>query len=255
MEAICENCEKVFRRAKSGVVRSKHHFCSQKCHYEWIKKSGIYRKENSAQWNSVQLQCDYCGKLFYRRRSRLKSEHHFCSLRCQAKWRKETGEITGGNNSRWSRVEVTCDNCRKRFFVERWKSGYKYHFCSRKCRIEWTKNAFKAEKNPNWQGGKSFEPYCVKFNEELKEKVREKYGRRCFLCSKTEAKNGRKLSVHHIDYDKDAGCNGKKWLLVPLCISCHSKTNSNRDYWESIIRAKMRKRKLSHSQTILDVFF
>lgn len=251
MEAICEYCGKAFEKAKSKVVRAKHHFCSQKCHYEWIKKSGIYRSKNSPWWNSVELQCEYCGKTFYRKRSRLKSKHHFCSIKCQAKWRKETGEITGKNNSRWNRVEVTCDNCRKKFFAERWKNEYKYHFCSRKCKNEW----MRGENAPNWQGGISFGQYCVKFNEELKEKVREKYGRRCFLCGKTEKENKRKLSVHHVDYDKGRGCNGKRWLLVPLCMVCHTKTNVNRDYWEPIIRAKMRKRKLSHSQTILDVFF
>jgi len=84
------------------------------------------------------------------------------------------------------------------------------------------------ENNPNWRGGKSFEPYCQKFDNELRERIREKFDHKCFLCGKPE--NGRKLSVHHTDYNKGQGC-GHSWGLVPLCISCHMKTNYNRWYW------------------------
>lgn len=84
------------------------------------------------------------------------------------------------------------------------------------------------ENNPRWLGGKSFEPYCQKFNEYLKEEIRDAFGRKCFLCGVSE--NGRKLSVHHINFDKQAGCYGKKWNLIPLCTSCHTKTTNNRHY-------------------------
>lgn len=90
---------------------------------------------------------------------------------------------------------------------------------------------FALDKHPNWQNGKSFEPYCEKFNEKKKEEVREQYGRKCYLCGKDEkdnlTKRGKmwKLSVHHIDNDKGQGCNGKPWKLVPLCLKCH---NSNK---------------------------
>ena len=82
--------------------------------------------------------------------------------------------------------------------------------------------------NPNYNGGKSFEPYCEKFNERKKEEVREQYNRKCYICGKDEKENitktGKqyKLSVHHIDNDKEQGCNGKKWKLAPLCLHCHN---------------------------------
>lgn len=79
------------------------------------------------------------------------------------------------------------------------------------------------ENHPNWQGGISFEPYCPKFNNHIREDIREKYGRVCFLCGKTEQDNGSKLSVHHTDHNKEQGCNGYEWKLVPLCKSCHGK--------------------------------
>ncbi len=84
--------------------------------------------------------------------------------------------------------------------------------------------------NPNWRGGASFSPYCPKFNETKKEEIRDAFGRCCAWCGRPESENvtktGRKmkLSVHHVDEDKDQGCNGKKWSLIPLCMHCHNRT-------------------------------
>jgi len=78
------------------------------------------------------------------------------------------------------------------------------------------------ENSPNWQGGKSFEPYCHRFTETLKESIRNKFGGRCTKCGKSEIRNGKRLSIHHIDHDKMQGCNDSSWYLAPLCISCHS---------------------------------
>lgn len=89
---------------------------------------------------------------------------------------------------------------------------------------------FSGENHPRWNGGSSYEPYCHKFTLSLKEEVRGRYNRLCAMCGKTEKENGQKLSVHHTDEDKMQGCNGKKWSLIPLCRSCHSKvTNQKRN--------------------------
>ena len=81
--------------------------------------------------------------------------------------------------------------------------------------------------------------YCYKFNEDCKEHNRNKYNRECFFCGKTEKENGVKLSVHHIDYNKNQGCDGKPdWKLIPLCKICHSMTGGkieNRKLWEARI--------------------
>ena len=86
--------------------------------------------------------------------------------------------------------------------------------------------------NPNWQGGKSFEPYCIRFDDEFKERVREYFGRCCYICAKNEKDNKAKLSVHHVSYNKETCCDNSKPLFVPLCKSCHNKTNYHREYWE-----------------------
>ena len=89
------------------------------------------------------------------------------------------------------------------------------------------------EKSSNWQGGKSFEPYCPKFNNRLKEKIRNKYNRKCYICNRNEKDNitrtgkFRRLSIHHIDRDKEQGCNGKPFKLIPLCMYCHPKNEPN----------------------------
>ena len=88
------------------------------------------------------------------------------------------------------------------------------------------------KKNPNWQDGISFEPYCIKFNDDLKERVRDFFDRKCYVCGKNEMNNGQRLSVHHVNYDKMVCCNDVKPLFVPLCQSCHSKTQKDREYWE-----------------------
>lgn len=92
--------------------------------------------------------------------------------------------------------------------------------------------ALTGESAQNWQGGISWEPYCEKFDENLKERVREYFGRCCYVCGIGESELGQKLDVHHVNYDKMLCCNDVKPLFVPLCKKCHGKTHGNREYWE-----------------------
>lgn len=84
------------------------------------------------------------------------------------------------------------------------------------------------ENNPNWQGGKSFEPYGLEFDNDLKEVIRNRDRRKCFICEKTELESGEKLHCHHIDYNKR---NNNPNNLISLCRKCHMKTNNKREYW------------------------
>jgi hypothetical protein len=72
--------------------------------------------------------------------------------------------------------------------------------------------AHQGEKCNFWKGGISFEPYCPKFNRELRERVRAFFGYQCVECGTLQ--------------------NGYKLHIVPLCKPCHTKTNFNREYWE-----------------------
>lgn len=97
---------------------------------------------------------------------------------------------------------------------------------------------YRGEKSPHWKGGISYLPYCSKFNNELKEKVRERDNRTCQLCNTKE--NGRKLAVHHIHYDKE-NCHPD---LIALCFRCNSKANHNRLYFEQLFMNKLNDREL-----------
>lgn len=94
------------------------------------------------------------------------------------------------------------------------------------------------EKSHFWNGGISFLPYCHKFNNGLKEKIRNRDNRTCQNCNKPE--NGRRHTVHHIHYDKE-NCYPD---LITLCVGCNSKANTNRDNWESYYMNKLNDRGL-----------
>lgn len=88
--------------------------------------------------------------------------------------------------------------------------------------------AQKGENGSNWQGGKSFEGYPMKFDRWLREDIRDRDGRMCRECNSMEIDLVEKLQVHHIDYNKQ---NNDPGNLLSLCRSCHAKTNFNREDW------------------------
>lgn len=92
----------------------------------------------------------------------------------------------------------------------------------------------KGEKNGQWQGGISFEPYGIEFNRELKERIRKRDNYICQMLDCNSIQNGRKFPIHHTDYNKR---NNEDWNLITLCHSCHIKTNTNREYWENYFKA------------------
>ena len=92
-----------------------------------------------------------------------------------------------------------------------------------------------------WCGGISFGQYSKKFNNYLKDKIRNRDNRICKECSKTELENKEKLTVHHIDYNKQ---NCEEFNLITLCRSCNSKVNFNRNYWEEHFMKKLEERNL-----------
>ena len=81
--------------------------------------------------------------------------------------------------------------------------------------------------------------YCYKYDENCREHNREKYNRECFFCGIHEDDCDRKHSTHHIDYNKNQGCDNIPWKLVPLCSRCHGMTSGgmkeNRNMWEARI--------------------
>ena len=90
------------------------------------------------------------------------------------------------------------------------------------------------ENHFNWQGGISFRPYSQDWTETLRKSIRERDNYICRLCGKTQIEElERKLSVHHIDYNKQ-NCNPDN--LITLCNNCNIKINKNRDYWTNYFK-------------------
>jgi hypothetical protein len=101
------------------------------------------------------------------------------------------------------------------------------------------------EDNPLWKGGVSFLPYCFKFNPRRRRAVRKFFDDICICCGSLSVENIRKskggsfrqseLDVHHVYHNKDEGCNGLPFNLVPLCRSCHSKELHHEDEYKLYI--------------------
>ena len=154
-------------------------------------------------------------------------------------------------------IVYLCQNCGKGF--EDWRI-LKRKFCSRKCKVEFQRKnpelyahllkpeigqkiseakkgipllKFKGAGHPNWQGGKSFEPYGIEFNKELKEEIKKRDSYTCQLCNAKE-----RLRIHHIDYCKT---NNTKDNLITLCIKCNTIVNKDRIDWMHFFKEKLSK--------------
>jgi len=94
------------------------------------------------------------------------------------------------------------------------------------------------EKHWNWQGGISSEPYSLDWTEELKENVRKRDNYKCQECGRKQT--DKLFPVHHIDYNKKNSVDDN---LITLCISCHIKTNGNREQWQDHFNKLVAKQK------------
>lgn len=101
-----------------------------------------------------------------------------------------------------------------------------------------------------WRGGISFEPYSTEWHNRLKDTIRQRDHCRCQECG--ARRNGKKLAIHHIDYDKK-NCDPEN--LITLCSRCHAKTNAgDRPRWTRYYQSKIKSiyRRLSQKSVILE---
>jgi len=110
----------------------------------------------------------------------------------------------------------------------KWMIGKKH---SEETKQKMRDNSQRGIKNINWMGGISKEEYGEDWTETLRESIRQRDNLMCCICGLHQDElTGwhKKLSVHHIDYNK---YNLNPDNLITLCVSCHSKTNHNREKW------------------------
>jgi len=205
MDRTCEHCGKTFSVLPSKVARGGGKFCSMAC-------------RRLASRNRIVLVCHACGASFEVTKSHARHYNaKYCSVDCRDEARRRTSERP-------------CKYCGKPILVTPYQiENGRGKYCSKHCRAA----DRTGERSANWRGGISFEPYCDRFNDSLKEYIRNKFNRKCVICGSQHTR--RNLSVHHIDYNKMQGCVGRTWSLVPLDDGCHSKTNYNRWYWFNLL--------------------
>lgn len=246
---ICEICGKeykphTFERAKKSRT------CSKKCFGALRKTDPNLRQasidnlpkdvagKNNPRWKGpITHICIICGKEFDKGRQQGPS-HVFktCSDKCLAVLKRQNW--SGKNNPYWKGglETIACLHCKQEFEAP---PSTNRKFCSLSCRDEyWQEHPSEA---PNWQGGISQDSYPHEFNRDYKDQIRRRDNFTCQFCGLSQEEQKRKynrnFSTHHIDYDKN---NLAQKNLISLCDSCHSKTHTNREYWQPFFEAKIK---------------
>lgn len=215
MIKVCEYCGIEYTPKNRGARGKRQIFCSIKCYREYNKgiNHPMYGKHHSEE-SILKMRNSHKGII-----SPMKGKHH-------------TGE---------SIEKIRLSQLGKHYSP---KTEFKKGHQMTNDVILKIKDSMKTknhgEDNPNWKGGISFLPYCFKFNNELKEIIRQRDDHICQLCNKTQDGERRKLSVHHIHYDKE-NCEPD---LITLCRSCNIKVNTAREYYEGLFMNKLNEREL-----------
>ena len=190
--------------------------------------------------------CDDCNKIRVTSKHSYRALCHPCTMiggKATDEHKRKNSEAHKGKTGYWLGKSHTAKTKQKMSDAQKGKEFSEEHK-SNLSKSKEGENNFNfgkfGEEASAWKGGKSFEPYCIKFNKDYKRKIREQFSNKCFLCGKTEAKLGRALDVHHVNYNKDCGCDSTLCICVPLCHSCHMKTNSRREYWQELIIIKLK---------------
>lgn len=206
----CEYCGKIFlvKPCKKETAR----FCSYSCRSKVISpKSAEHWKYNGG---SIKFNCSVCGKETVRRRGITGGTYQYCSSKCS-------------NIAKIKKIQITCKNCNKEFFIT--QSHYKRgsRFCSHRCSSEY----LSGNNSHRWKGGERGRKYYPKeWNNTFKRMIRERDNYTCAVC-KQDGKD-----VHHINYVK---MDTTPENCITLCKSCHARTNSNREYWQEYFQKLM----------------
>jgi len=257
VQIICEICKKSFE--VDNYRKTEARFCSRVCcgkanegHIPWNKGKTGYLSENAKNIlratqfkkgdiprnkNSTTLHCEVCNKEFQVPECR-KNNAKFCSNKCRGIWISKN--INGDKIYNYKeKIKKICIECGKEFYIHPYRNE-ECRFCCIKCYGAWQSKNRTAENSYSWIDGRSYYPYCKKFNNRLKERVRNRDNRTCQLCCSKE--DGIKLAIHHVHYDKE-NCYPD---LISLCRTCNSKVNkiSERKFYEKLFMNKLNERGL-----------
>lgn len=154
--------------------------------------------------NSASKRPEVRAKISEAMKDKSKSEEHKASLR--ASWTSERKAKFSGENHPMKRPEV----------IAKFRGKKRPQHSER----------MRGKNHPNFKDWASRAPYCHRWNELLRESIRNRDNRTCVLCGRGEIQNGQRLSVHHISGNKMMGCNGIPWYLCALCRSCNTRRDT-----------------------------
>lgn len=152
---------------------------------------------------------------------------------------KHSLDMMGENNPAWVEdVVLICAVCGEEFPLKPWEAKTR-KICSQTCAGKLQSKRQVGENNPSWHGGTGNFPYAFEFNEEFKTLIRERDDNTCQLCDRTQEEEHRKLSVHHIYYDRE-NSNMDPERFITLCNICNNKVNSDRENWTEFFESKLK---------------
>lgn len=95
----CDNCGTEIIRDRGQYNRSKYHFCSKECEYEWKREN--QSGKDHPDWEGKSLQtCSWCGDDYRDKSGNYKHTNRtFCSMDCFSKWCQN--ERVGENHPSW----------------------------------------------------------------------------------------------------------------------------------------------------------
>jgi len=165
--------------------------------------------------------CKQCKNKFYTPATKV----HLCSRKCYRKW-----ILIPEHSPNFKKGKPECSVCRKQLTNYKSKLCFEhYRLIIGKCNRGRLRSIEFRKHMSLIQGGNGI-PYsdCLHPREfyYIRETIRQRDNHLCQLCHKKQCRE--KLSVHHIDYNKQ---NNKSSNLISLCRNCHRKTGYNRDYW------------------------
>lgn len=178
----------------------------------------------------VEVECAWCGESFRRNPAKVEGvDRSFCDMECRDAWMKDNWQDEGHPD--WQQVEVECDYCGEATRRKQSMLDFARYFCDADCQAAYqAENWPSGDDHPNWSETPPSKAvsYGLGWNESKRESVRERDGRACQGCGRSEDTNldefGVKLHVHHItparDFDNPRERNAME-NLISLCSVCH----------------------------------
>jgi len=221
---VCKNCREEFKTY--NAYKEIRKFCSRKCYDEWQhlhpnKTTFKAGHKVPQEWRDKNIEAH--------KGIPLTKEH-------KEKLRKAS---TGKKHKQGAKEKVRRARLKRKAelgFINSPKSIKKMSLAKIGKHLSLATEFKKGMKPWNFNNYSSLEPYGQIFNEKNKDKCRKFWLNYCQLCGIVQECLNRRLDIHHIDYIKQ---NNNFWNWIPLCPSCHAKTQLNRKYWIKFFQEKV----------------